>query len=142
MKKFFSWAEEEIIISAIREAERSCDCEIRVHVEFMMPPIPVIEAAIQIFEKLKMHRTARRNGVLIFLVPERNEFAIIGDTGIHEKVPPGYWDEVYHVMKNYFQHSRFVAGTCEAIRMCGDELKKHFYNGANLNQLPDKISYA
>jgi uncharacterized membrane protein len=40
------------------------------------------------FERLGMAATAERNGVLILVAPESQSFAVIGDRGIDERLPP------------------------------------------------------
>ncbi|MEO6190123.1 MAG: TPM domain-containing protein [Saprospiraceae bacterium] len=142
MNNFFSKAEEDIIIRAIQEAEKRCESEIRVHVDFADPKIQVLDAAVKAFNRMGMYKTIHRNGVLIFLLPERNEFAIIGDTAINEQVDKGFWEKVNQLMNSYFEDSRFVLGTCEAIQLIGNELNKYFPAISEKNELPDEISYS
>lgn len=142
MYRFFSKAEEDIIIRAIRKVEKENECELRVHVDFADPHIPPIDAAVKAFHKLGMQRTRYRNGVLIIILPERNEYAIIGDIGIHSKVSPDYWNSIYELMKSYFSDGRYVQGTVEAIEKIGIELNKHFPAERDHNELPDEISYS
>ncbi|HRJ15503.1 MAG TPA: TPM domain-containing protein, partial [Saprospiraceae bacterium] len=72
MTRLFSTEEEARIIDAIREAEQQTSGEVRVHVEKNLRG-DAMKEAIRTFRKLGMHRTAQRNGVLIFLAPERRE---------------------------------------------------------------------
>ncbi|MCC6815553.1 MAG: TPM domain-containing protein [Saprospiraceae bacterium] len=142
MIKFFSKPEEDMIIRAIRKVERMSECEFRVHVDFSDPDIPPIEAAVKVFNNLKMYKTKYRNGVLILILPDRNEYAIIGDIGINQKVPKDYWNSIYELMKQYFEDGRYVMGTIEAIYKIGEELTKHFPEERNHNELSDEISYS
>ncbi|NOT37807.1 MAG: TPM domain-containing protein [Saprospiraceae bacterium] len=141
MYRFFSKAEEDIIIRAIRRVEKNSECEFRVHVDFADPHVSPIDAAIKAFNKLQMQYTRYRNGVLILILPERNEYAIIGDIGINSKVSSHYWNDVYDLMKAYYVDGRYVLGTVEAIEMIGLELVKYFPSERDHNELPDEISY-
>ncbi|RMF24057.1 MAG: TPM domain-containing protein [Bacteroidetes bacterium] len=141
MVNFFSKEDERRIIEAIREAEGRTSGEIRVHLEPKVNGDP-LEAAAAVFHRLKMDRTAERNGVLIFLVPKEHKFAIFGDKGIHEKVPPGFWEEVRDIMREHFRQGRFADGVCEGIRRAGEKLATYFpRKDDDINELTDEISY-
>ncbi len=141
MVNFFSREDEQRILEAIRQAERRTSGEIRVHLESKLGGDP-LEAAAAVFHRLKMDRTAERNGVLIFLVPKEHKFAIFGDKGIHEKVPPGFWEEVRDIMREHFRQGRFADGVCEGIRRAGEKLAAYFpRQDDDINELTDEISY-
>ena len=65
----------------------------------------VEKVARKAFVRLGMDRTAQRNGVLIFLVPSRKRFAVLGDEGIHAKVGQDFWDEAAACLSAHF-HAR------------------------------------
>ncbi len=139
-KKFFSEEESARLIHAIREAEKSSSGEIRIHVEETCDYDPV-ERAWQVFRKLAMHKTALRNGVLFYLATHDQTFAILGDEGIHQQVPEGFWDEVRDVMQPSFRKGKFVEGLEDGIRLAGEKLKAFFpYQDDDVNELPDDIS--
>lgn len=141
MIKFFTLEEEEHIIAAIRAAELHTSGEIRVHLEDE-PEHPAVKQAILVFERLKMHRTAARNGVLIYLAPENREFAIIGDKGINNLVPENFWDTERDLLQAQFRRGEFCAGIVEVIAHIGDKLQRYFpYLAEDINELPDEISY-
>jgi uncharacterized membrane protein len=50
----------------------------------------VLDRAAYVFEKLKMHQTQLRNGVLFYLAIEDRKFAILGDAGINARVPSDF----------------------------------------------------
>ena len=69
---------------AIEAAERRTSGEIAVSVS----PVfwgDVRTAAQKAFERMGMTRTRERNGVLIFVVPARRRFVVLGDSGM---IPP------------------------------------------------------
>ncbi len=141
MIDFFSIDEEKRIVQTIREAEKQTSGEIRVHLESDYQGA-ILGNAYRTFFALGMERTKERNGVLIFIVPGRREFAIFGDRGINEKVPPGFWDEVRDVIQANFRKAMFAEGVCQGVKLAGEKLKEHFpWKGGDKNELPDEISY-
>ncbi|MEO1257681.1 MAG: TPM domain-containing protein [Bacteroidota bacterium] len=138
---FFSTAQEQSIIAAIKEAERQTSGEIRVHLERELIG-DALTVAARVFHELEMDTTEERNGVLIFIVPSMHRFAIIGDSGINEKVPPNFWDDIRDVMQDNFRQGKFTAGVIEGVRRAGTKLKEFFPRKTNdKNELPDEISY-
>ncbi len=73
-----------------------------------------------------MDRVAERNGVLIFIAPLSQKYAVIGDQGITEKIGNQFWDEVVASIGVYFKNENFTAGVVEAIQKIGDSLAAHF----------------
>lgn len=141
MIKFFQREEEERIILAIREAELKTSGEVRVHLEDNCKG-EILQEAARVFKKLGMHRTKARNGVLIFLAPDRKAFAILGDQGIHELVGDAFWQDERNLMQSLFQQGEFVEGICQAIEKVGEKLKQYFpYEEDDENELSDEISY-
>ena len=138
---FFSIEEQEDIKQAIMNAELDTSGEIRVHIESVCRG-DVLDRAAYIFKKLGMSKTAQRNGVLIYLAVRNRKFAIIGDKGIHSKVPADFWDTIKLKMLDYFRDGKFSDGLIYAITESGIHLKKYFpYKTDDVNELPDDISF-
>jgi len=141
MVKFFNEEEAARIVEAIKEAELNTSGEIRVHLQKRCWG-NILKGAGSAFHRLKMDETELRNGVLIYIVPSKHQFAIIGDKGINEKVPDDFWEEVKELMQAYFRKNRFAEGVCEGVRLSGEKLKEHFpWQDDDENELPDEISY-
>jgi uncharacterized membrane protein len=140
-RNFFTPLEQETIRMAIMNAELDTSGEIRVHIESNCSG-DVMQKAWEVFEKLEMHKTDRRNGVLIYLAVKNRKFAIIGDQGIHAKVSEGYWDSIKGNMLDKFRDNQFTDGLVEAITETGKQLKTYFpYQTDDKNELPDDISF-
>ncbi len=138
---FFSAEQQSKIMAAIREAEEASSGEIRVHIETSFKG-DVLDRAAWVFRKLGMHKTALRNGVLFYLALENKQFAVIGDAGIHAKVPEGFWDKAKELMAKNFREGKFTEGLSEAIILAGEQLKTHFpHQRDDVNELPDEISF-
>lgn len=140
-KDFFTAAESEQIVQAIRDAEKSTSGEIRVHLEERCKG-EALKRAIEIFGKLKMNATEQHNGVIFYLATEDKKFAIYGDKGINEKVPADFWQHTRDIMQGHFKEGRFAQGLSEGILQAGQQLKTYFpYQKDDVNELDDNISY-
>ncbi len=129
------------IINAIKEAELNTSGEIRVHIEKKCRE-DVLDRAAAVFEKLKMHKTEKRNGVLFYLAIDDHKFAILGDAGINAAVPDNFWDSIKEKLALHFKNNEFTKGLSEGIVMAGEQLKKHFpYQKDDINELSNDISF-
>ncbi len=138
--KFFNEKQKKQIVEAIKEAEKETSGEIRLHIESKCKGDP-LERAMKVFAKLKMHKTALRNGVIIYLAIDDRKFAIYGDKGINEKVPENFWQDVKDVMAEYFKKNQHTEGLVKGIAMIGEKLKAYFpYQKDDVNELSDDIS--
>ena len=139
-KDFFTDEQKLKVENAIREAELNTSGEIRVHLDKNCK-IEVLDCAANIFEKLKMHKTELRNGVLFYLSINTRKFAILGDVGINTKVPDNFWDEIRKEVLILFKKDKFAEGLEKGILMAGDKLKEQFpYQSDDVNELSDEIS--
>lgn len=140
-KQFISKEDENEIIKAIQTAETNTSGEIRVHLEPHCEEVELDERAKIVFQKLKMQETELRNGVLIYLAVNDQKFYILGDEGIHKKVPDNFWESTKDIMQKHFKSGEFKEGLVEGILMAGEQLKKHFpHKDDDINELSDEIS--
>ena len=140
-RDYFSEEQQGRIRQAIQEAEKSTSGEIKVHIEGHCKE-EIMDRASYVFEQLEMHKTKERNGVLIYLAIKDRQFAILGDIGINQKVPEGFWDSVSELMLQHFKKEDFTAGLAEGIKESGLQLKTHFpYQLDDKNELSDDISF-
>ena len=138
---FFSSDQKNMIKEAIADAELDTSGEIRVHIEKRCKG-DVLDRGAYLFEKLGMHKTDKRNGVLFYLALDDHKFAILGDAGINAVTPEDYWDKIKDKMQGEFIEGRFAEGLAWGIREAGSQLKEHFpYLEDDVNELPDDISF-
>ena len=139
--KLFTETEESEIVAGIVAAENRTSAEIRVHISHTHQTTDAVKAATKTFKKLGMHKTADRNGILIYLAPYTKQFAILGDEGINNKVAPGQWDQMRDAMQNHFQQQQFKTGVLLGIEESASLLSKYFAPGdINPNELSNEIS--
>jgi len=140
-KEKFSNKDLEVIKAAISSAEKNTSGEIRVHIEKICPE-DVLDHAAFIFEKLEMHKTKQRNGVLFYLSLEDKKFAILGDAGINAKVPKGFWDKVKDSMYPYLKSEDITQALKTGILLAGKELQAYFpFDKTEGNQLSNDVSF-
>ena len=138
---FFSREDRERIGNAIKNAEKQTSGEIRVHVETECPE-EVLDRAAFIFEKLKMHNTRLRNGVLFYMSIKDRKFAILGDAGINRVTAEDFWDRIRDAVLARFGEDRYTEGLEQGIQMAGEALRSHFpYEKDDVNELSNEISY-
>lgn len=128
--------------AAIEAAERQTSGEIRVSVSpFFWGNVHRV--AQQAFVRFGMHQTRERNGVLIFVVPARRRFTILGDEGIHAKVGQEFWDCVRDAMSGHFRHGHYTEGLLHGIEEAGRQLARHFPNAGahDVNELKDDVDF-
>lgn len=139
--KHFSEEDQLKITNAIRVAENSTSGEIRVHIENHCAG-DVLDRAAYIFEKLEMHKTELRNGVLFYLAVEDRKFAILGDAGINHKVSEDFWESTKDVVMLKLKEGKYADGLADGIVKAGEQLKTHFpHQSDDVNELPDDISF-
>lgn len=137
---FLSTQDEEVIVAAIKEAEKKTSGEIRVHIEAHTDE-DHYEHALKVFGELKMHETDLRNGVLFYVAVNDHKFVILGDKGINDKVADDFWDATKEMMQNYFRKGEFKQGLVDGILKAGHELKTHFpYQDDDTDELSNEIS--
>jgi uncharacterized membrane protein len=141
IEKYFSPENKLQIANAIRVAEMNTSGEIRLHIEKYCKG-DVLDQATYVFEKLEMHKTQLRNGVLFYLAVEDHKFAILGDAGINQKVSEDFWEKTKELVLSKFKEGNITEGLTNGILMAGEQLKEHFpYMTEDKNELTNDISF-
>lgn len=136
-----SESNKEAIIKAIKQAELNTSGEIKVHIESKCDTANAYDRAKEVFNYLSLHKTALRNGVLIYWAYEDHKIAILGDKGINNKVSGDYWNGALNLISTNFKSQKYQEGLCEAILEIGEKLKLFFpYHGNDRNEISDDIS--
>ena len=129
------------IADAITAAERHTTGEICVHVTPRCRG-DVMRRATKTFNRLHLYTTKRRNAVLIFVAYEDRKFAILGDSGINEAVPEGFWDGEVAELGKFLKAGRPVDGLCEIIARMGERLSEYFPGERDdENELSNEVTF-
>lgn len=140
VEDFLGPEDEDAIVQAILQAEQKTSGEIRVHLEPHTDQ-DHFERAKEVFHGLKMDNTRERNGVLIYVAVRDHKFVILGDKGINEVVPKGFWESTRDIIQEHFKKGEFRDGLVAGILNAGKELKAHFpVHPENPNELSNEVS--
>lgn len=140
-QKLFTLQQQKDIEVAIKQAELQTSGEIRLFIENHCRS-EVLDRAVAVFEKLTMHQTKQRNGVLFYVAAKDRQLAILGDAGINAVVQLGFWDTIKEKMILRFKEDQYTEGLCEGITMTGEALKTYFpYGKGDKNELSDTIVF-
>lgn len=140
--EIFTQEDQDRIVQAVGLAESHTSGEIRLVVERKTKGSAALDRATYFFEKLDMHKTTLRNGVLVYLAVDDHQFAIIGDAGIHQKVSDSFWSTVREHMLAHFRQGNLADGLIAGIEEAGEQLGKYFPKGKDdVNELPDDIHF-
>jgi uncharacterized membrane protein len=142
-KSFFSAEERQLIVDAVRIAERRTSGEVRVFVESRCSYMDAIDRAAEVFLKLQMQKTVERNAVLIYVAITDRQLAVYGDEGIHTRVGQEYWDRAVKEMISSFNRENYAEGIRDCVAEIGEALHEHFpfNNDTDKNELPDNIVF-
>lgn len=140
-RKLFTSEDEDRLIAAINTAERNTSGEIRVHIDATCSGDPLERAKI-LFVRLKMDKTALRNGVLFYVASESQKLAVYGDEGIDKVVPPDFWNETVAGLVAAFKKGDYADGLVAAILSAGQQLGAHFpLADDDTNELSNDLTY-
>lgn len=136
--------DQERVVACIRNAEAGTTGELRVFVESKCSYVDAMDRARELFEKLGMTQTERRNAVLIYMALDDHQFAIIGDKEIYEQAGgPAFWERAAHEMKTYLKAGQIAEGLCVGVNELGRALAQYFPHdpAVHRNELPDEIVF-
>ncbi len=140
-KHFIKQLHHENLVAAIREAEQKTSGEIRVFINHKKIE-DALAAAQAAFLRLGMTKTRHRNGVLIFVAPRSNKFAVIGDEAVHQRCGDEFWQALASEMSSHFKKAEFTQGILHGIRKAGELLATHFpRQHGDGNELPDSVAH-
>ncbi|HEY2931204.1 MAG TPA: TPM domain-containing protein [Acidobacteriota bacterium] len=139
--EIFSEQDLQELHQAIVRAEQKTSGEIKLDFEYDVQHDPLTHAA-RIFQALGLSRTAERNATLIVLFLKDRRFAILGDEGIHKRVPPYFWDSVRAKMEEQFRIGNFKQGLIVGIEELAQKLAAFFPRAReDRNEISDQITF-
>ena len=142
-KTFFTDAEKQRVVEAIRKAEQRTSGEVRVYVESKNTYVNPMDRAAEIFYNLKMDKTDDRNAVLLYIAVNDKELALFGDEGIYKATGEEYWNSAVKSMLKKITADDIIGGLIHCISTIGETLHEKFpYNQLDdKNELPDEIVF-
>lgn len=128
------------IVAAIAQAERKSSGEIRVYIAKKQVDDALSEAKVH-FLRLGMEKTQARNGVLIYIAPRSQNFAIVGDVGVDRHCGPRFWAEIATEMEARLKRNEYTDAVLWAVERVGALLAARFPRSpGDRNELPDDVA--
>ena len=143
-RPILSAASKEKVVQCIKEAEVKTTGEIRVYVEHDCKHGDAIDRAKEIFAELGMHKTEKRNAVIVYLATNSRKFAIFGDVEIYHKAGGAqFWQAAAAKMQAQLKENGITQALCTGVTALGTALATHFPFDpkVNKNELPDEIVF-
>ena len=132
MRRVFSAAVMQRIEDAVKQSERRHRGELRVIVEAVLHPVPLLRGqsprarARAIFAQLGVWDTAENSGVLLYINWADRDIEIVADRGISARVTQAQWEVICQSIEQAFRAGDFEAGVMEGIRQITALLVQHF----------------
>ncbi len=132
--------DQKAIEAVIAAAELQTDGEVRVCIE-RRTVADMDMRAREVFEKLGMTKTKKRNGVLLYVHLREKKLVILGDSGINTLVDPTFWQQVCSAVLACFIKNNMTIGVILGIMMVTEQLKHHFpLTAPAVNSLPNYVA--
>jgi uncharacterized membrane protein len=125
IRHFLNRVEHERVHQAIQKAERGTSGRIVVYLSHHWTR-DALGAAHKAFVKLKLETPTEKTGLLIFLAPKTQKFAVVGGTALHEKLGQAWWDRLAGIITGHFKEGRFTDGLLAAVEEASQALQIHF----------------
>lgn len=92
------------------------------------------------FQRLELHRTESRTGVLLFVSLFERRVVVLGDIGIHARVGDAQWTRTRDAVLAGIDRDDLASGLVDGIRASGEVLTAHFpVAGGDRNEVPDRL---
>jgi len=138
--EFIHQLDEQRIVRAIGEAEKKTSGEIRIYISHKERH-DALAFAKKRFHELGMFKTKQRNAVLLYIVPRTQQFAVIGDVGIHEKCGDAFWKETVSAMAQRMKEGKFTDAIVGTVQTLGEALQRYFpAERGDANELPNELA--
>jgi uncharacterized membrane protein len=140
LRRHVSEANLDAIAKAVDEAEASTSAEIVVHIVRSLLPLEKPRArARRAFLRLGVHRTEKRNGVLLFVAMKKRCFEIVADEGADREIDRTVWKEIAEEIERTIHRDGFEKGICRGVSRIGAKLSERFPRSPrDVNELPDR----
>ncbi len=142
-RQYFTADQQQLMVEAIKEAERNTSGEVRVFVEGKCKYMDAVDRAKEIFVSLQMDKTQDRNAVLLYIAVKDKQMAVFADEGIYQRLGKEYWNSQVKKIIAEFRNDNHTHGICTIVKDIGDALKAEFpYDKVgDKNELPDEIIF-
>ncbi len=139
-RKTFSKDEEQLLVEAIKDAERGNRGEVCVHIETHCKA-DALERAAEMFHQLGMAETEESTGVLLYVASKSRKAAVFAGSGIHPAAEESFWAGVVEGVTVGFAKRAPLDGLTSALEKIGALLRDSVPGEDKAgNELPDRVT--
>lgn len=140
MAFFFEDDFSRLVEKAIEEAELLTSAEFKLHIEEVCNE-EVLDRAAFVFSELELHKTAKRNAVLLYVSVNDRKVSILADARAKAHLSEQFLSETLSVLINDFRINQYAQGIGNCFRNIASALKPHFpYQENDINEISNTVS--
>jgi uncharacterized membrane protein len=140
MEVFYSKEFAGSIEKAIQLAESKTSCEFKIHIEEFCNE-DVYDRAAYVFSELKLHKTQRRNAVLIYLAYLSRKIVILADVGARKNLSETFIQNEINLLVEDFKQEYYISGITDLLERLANSLSASFPIQENdSNEISNSIS--
>lgn len=124
----------------IEEAELLTSAEFKLHIEEVCKE-DVLDRAAFVFSELQLHKTQKRNAVLLYVSVNDRKVSILADAGAKVHLSEEFLSQTLSALINDFKLNNYAEGIGQCFRTIASELKSHFpYQENDINEISNTVS--
>ncbi len=140
MAFFFEDDFSRLVEKAIEEAELLTSAEFKLHIEEVCNE-EVLDRAAFVFSELELHKTEKRNAVLLYVSVNDRQVSILADAGAKAHLSEQFLSETLSVLINDFRMNQYAQGIGNCFSNIASELKSNFpYQENDINEISNTVS--
>lgn len=140
MAFFFEDDFSRLVEKSIEEAELLTSAEFKLHIEEVCKE-DVLDRAAFVFSELELHKTAKRNAVLLYVSVNDRKVSILADAGAKAHLSEQFLSETLSVLINDFRMNQYAQGIGNCFRNIASALNPHFpYQENDINEISNTVS--
>jgi len=125
---------------AIEEAELLTSAEFKLHIEEMCKE-DLLDRAAFVFSELELHKTEKRNAVLLYVSTNDRKVSILADAGAKAHLSEHFLSETLSTLINDFKQNQYAQGIGNCFLSIASALKSFFpYQENDINEISNKVS--
>ena len=140
MAFFFEDDFSRLVEKAIEEAELLTSAEFKLHIEEVCNE-NVLDRAAFVFSELELHKTEKRNAVLLYVSVNDRKVSILADAGAKAHLSEQVLSETLSTLINDFKMNQYAQGIGNCFRNIASALKSNFpYQENDINEISNTVS--
>ena len=125
---------------AIEEAELLTSAEFKLHIEEMCKE-DLLDRAAFVFSELELHKTEKRNAVLLYVSVNDRKVSILADAGAKAHLPEELLSNCLSTLIHDFKSDNYAEGIRSCFLAIANALQSPFpYQANDVNEISNKVS--